>query len=183
MNLVEITNNKFDVEIDLAYAKTSNFTGKRIYINSKCYIHIDAIGNFKKAIFFASKIGYKLKIFDAFRPSEAQKLLWKEYPDPNFLTPPSKGSPHSRGIAIDLTLIRDNKIIDMGTPFDHFSKKSYHGNTDINISAQKNRMLLLGIMTTSGWDFYKNEWWHYQLYDSKKWPILNDKKEKTRLMC
>ena len=71
----------------------------------------------------------------------------------------------------------------MGTHFDHFSKKSHHGNTDINISAQKNRMLLLGIMTTAGWDFYKNEWWHYQLYDSKKWPILNDKKEKTRLMC
>lgn len=182
MNLIEITNNKFDVNIDLAYSKTSNFTGKKIYIRSKCYIHNDAIKNFKRAILFASKIGYKLKIFDAFRPSEAQEFLWKKYPNPNFIAPPSKGSPHSRGVAIDLTLTRRNRAIDMGTSFDDFTEKSYHGNTKIRSIAQKNRMLLLGIMTAAGWDFYKNEWWHYQLYDSKKWPLLSDKKQKTGLM-
>ena len=182
MKLIKITTNKFDVNIDLAYAKTSNFTGKKIYKNANCYIHKDAIGNLNKAIFIASKIGYKIKILDAFRPSEAQKALWKEYPNPNFITPPRKGSPHSRGIAIDLTLEHNNKILDMGTDFDHFSEESFHGNTEINISAQTNRMLLLGIMTTAGWDFYKNEWWHYQLYNSKKWPVLSDKVEKTRIM-
>ena len=73
-------------------------------------------------------------------------------------------------------------MLDMGTDFDHFSEKSFHGNTEITMSAQKNRMLLLGIMTIAGWDFYKNEWWHYQLYNSKKWPVLSDKVEKTRIM-
>ena len=59
------------------------------------------------------------------------------------------------------------KLIDMGTSFDYLYKKSYHGNTEISISCQKNRMILLGIMTAAGWDFYENEWWHYQLHNSK----------------
>ena len=50
MKLIKITTNKFDVNIDLAYAKTSNFTGKTIYKNANCYIHRDAIDNLNKAI-------------------------------------------------------------------------------------------------------------------------------------
>ena len=45
MNLIEITTNEFDVTINLAYAKSSNFTGKKIYKNSRCYLHKDAINN------------------------------------------------------------------------------------------------------------------------------------------
>ena len=182
MNLIEITTNKYDVLIDLAYAMDNNFTGKKIYKHSKCYIHRDTLPYLKSAIFYASKLDLKLKIYDAFRPSEAQEILWQNCSNKNFITPPSKGSPHSRGVAIDLTLVRNNKNLDMGTPFDSFSKKSYHGNTLINSNAQKNRIILLGIMTLAGWDFYKNEWWHYQLFDSKKWSVLSDKSEKTGLI-
>ena len=70
----------------------------------------------------------------------------------------------------------------MGTKFDDFSSKSIHGSNKIPRKAQKNRYILLGIMLSAGWDFYKNEWWHYQLYNSKKWPVLSDKVEKTRIM-
>ena len=78
--------------------------------------------------------------------------------------------------------MKNNKIIDMGSEFDCLKNKSYHGSTDVSVSAQKNRIILLGIMTTAGWDFYKNEWWHYQLFNSKKWPLLSDKEEKTNIM-
>ena len=92
-------------------------------------------------------------------------------PDPNFIAPPDKGSPHSRGVAIDLTLVNSNNIeLDMGTGFDEFSKLSYHGCLDITKEAYKNRLMLLGIMTDAGWDFFRNEWWHYQLFNSKKLP-------------
>ena len=70
----------------------------------------------------------------------------------------------------------------MGTPFDSFSEKSFHGNNNIGAQAKKNRMILLAIMTLAGWDYYKNEWWHYQLFNSKNWPILNDKAERTNLI-
>ena len=62
----------------------------------------------------------------------------------------------------------------MGTDFDTFHPKSHHGNVDVTAEAQRNRHLLMGIMTLAGWDFYKNEWWHYQLYNTHEYPLLSD---------
>ena len=64
--------------------------------------------------------------------------------------------------------------LDMGTPFDAFTPLSHHGNTEVSVTAQKNRHLLMGLMTTAGWDFYRNEWWHYQLFNSRTYPLLSD---------
>ncbi|MGH6996513.1 MAG: M15 family metallopeptidase, partial [Stellaceae bacterium] len=108
-------------------------------------------------------------------PSEAQWALWNFRPDPEFLADPRKGSPHSRGVAVDLTLIdARGQALDMGTAFDAFTPLSHHGSTAVSETAQRNRFLLLGLMSAAGWDFYKNEWWHYQLFDSKKYPLLSD---------
>ena len=182
MKLIEITEDKYNVAIELAYAKCNNVTGKKIYKQNKCFIHEDALPKLLSAIYLANALGYKFKIYDAYRPSLAQEILWKFCPDKNFITPPDIGSPHSRGIAVDLTLMKNHKIVDMGTNFDYLYKESHHGNTDISIAAQKNRMILLGIMTASGWDFYKNEWWHYQLHNSKTWPLIYDKKIQKTIM-
>ena len=40
--------------------------------------------------------------------------------------------------------------------------------------AQRNRLLLMGLMTAAGWDFYRNEWWHYQLFDARRYPLVSD---------
>jgi len=44
----------------------------------------------------------------------------------------------------------------------------------VSAEAQRNRALLLGVMTAAGWDFYRNEWWHYQLFDARSYPLLSD---------
>ena len=62
----------------------------------------------------------------------------------------------------------------MGTGFDAFTPLSHHANTDIPVAAQRNRLLLLGLMSAAGWDFYGNEWWHYQLFDARQYPLLGD---------
>jgi D-alanyl-D-alanine dipeptidase len=52
---------------------------------------------------------------------------------------------------------------------------SWHGNTEVSAAAQRNRHLLLGIMTAAGFDFYRNEWWHYQLFKPRgRYPVLSD---------
>ena len=56
----------------------------------------------------------------------------------------------------------------MGTAFDAFTPLSHHGRTDVSAEAQRNRLLLMGLMTSAGWDFYRNEWWHYQLFDQRR---------------
>ena len=182
MKLIEITEDKYDISIELEYAKKINVTGKKIYKHNKCFMHEDTLPKLLSAICLAKALGYKFKIYDAYRPSLAQEILWKFCPDKNFITPPNIGSPHSRGIAIDLTLMKNNKTVDMGTSFDYLYKESYHGNIKLSVTAQKNRLILLGIMTASGWDFYKNEWWHYQLYNSKKWPLINNKEIQIKIM-
>ena len=102
-------------------------------------------------------------------------MLWNHTPDPDFLADPRRGSPHSRGIAVDLTLIdQQGQELEMGTAFDAFTSLSHHGNDEITAEAQRNRFLLLGIMTTAGWDFYRNEWWHYQLFNSRDYPLISD---------
>lgn len=174
MAMVEITAPDFDVEIALAYATPENLTGKPIYRRAVCYLHEDAAATFRAAIALAAPLGLRFKIFDAYRPSEAQWRLWEACPNDEFVADPRRGSPHSRGVAIDLTLIDiEGRELEMGTGFDEISAKSHHGRTDVPVAAQQNRFTLMGIMSAAGWDFYKNEWWHYQLFNARDYPMVD----------
>ena len=88
MSLLPVTAAEHDVEIALAYATPDNFTGKPIYRRAHCYLHPDALAALDRAVRLAAALGYRLKIFDAFRPSEAQWLMWNHTPDPEFLADP-----------------------------------------------------------------------------------------------
>jgi D-alanyl-D-alanine dipeptidase len=174
--LVEITPQTHDVELDIAYASARNFTGKPVYARAACYLHRDAEAKLRRAVDLARPLGLRLRIFDAFRPAEAQWALWQARPDPEFLADPRRGSPHSRGVAVDLTLVDgDGNALDMGTQFDAFTPLSHHANSDIAPAAQRNRFILLGLMSAAGWDFYGKEWWHYQLFAARSnYPLLSD---------
>jgi zinc D-Ala-D-Ala dipeptidase len=183
MSLVEITPESHDLVIDLAYATERNFTGRPVYRRAACYLHSEAAARLSRAVELARALGLGLKLLDAFRPSEAQWVLWNACPDPSFLADPRRGSPHSRGIAVDLVPIdADGRELDMGTAFDAFTPLSHHGNIEIAPAAQRNRFLLLGLMSAAGWDFYANEWWHYQLFDPKRYPLLSDADLATPMM-
>jgi len=175
MSLVEITTATHPVAIALAYASPTNVTGRPIYRRAACYLHRDAVARLERAIALARPLGLTLQLLDAFRPTEAQWLLWNACPDPEFLADPRLGSPHSRGVAVDLTLLgADGQALDMGTAFDAFTPLSYHGNTEVSVEAQRHRLLLLGLMSAAGWDFYAKEWWHYQLFDAGRYPLLGN---------
>ncbi len=182
-NLTKIQQPEFDAEFYIAYATNDNFTGKALYKQPICLLHEDAAAKLKQAILYAKELGLRFKIFDAYRPLEIQQKLWDDYPNPHFISNPETGSvPHCRGVAIDLTII-DNlgQELDMGTKFDEFTPLSHHGNIEISKEAQRNRHLLMGIMTTAGWDFYRNEWWHYQLFKPREYKIIKDVEAKTGL--
>lgn len=173
MDLVDIS--RLDIDLDIVYATDRNFTGKPIYRRAAAYLHPDAAELLARAVGLAARHGHRILVYDAFRPSEAQWTLWRHTPDPEFLADPRRGSPHSRGVAVDLTLLDgDGRPLEMGTGFDTFSPLSHHGNTEIPPEAERNRFFLLGLMTAAGWDFYRNEWWHYQLFDSRSYALLGD---------
>ena len=174
LDLVAIAPPDFDVDVTLAYATEANLTGQPVYRNAECWLHREAADKLAAAIALARPLGLRLRIFDALRPVEAQWALWNVRPDPEFLADPRRGSPHSRGVAVDLTLLDGDRELDMGTAFDAFTPLSHHGRTDVSAEAQRNRLLLMGLMTSAGWDFYRNEWWHYQLFDQRRYPLVSD---------
>tara|TARA_B100000886_G_C20280354_1_gene430898 strand:+ start:225 stop:764 length:540 start_codon:yes stop_codon:yes gene_type:complete len=175
MKLIEIKKNTFNVILDLKYAGKDNILGKVIFHENRCFLLEEAAKKLLDATTIAKDLGYYFKIFDAYRPSYVQEALWEFDPNPNFLSDPKKGSPHTKGIAIDLTLVDSNgNELDMGTKFDDFTKNSYHLSKDLEKEVRVNRRLLLSIMTLAGFDFYHKEWWHYQLYNASNYPLIKN---------
>lgn len=183
--LIEITPEGYDVDLDIVYATDRALTGRPIYARAACFLHMDAAALLARAVGLARPLGLRFCIFDGFRPAEAQWVLWEACPDPDFIADPRRGSPHSMGAAVDLTLVdaRSGRALEMGTGFDDMRVQSHHGHQGVSAEAQRNRALLLGIMTAAGWDFYRNEWWHYQVFKPRgRYPVLTDRAAGTRMM-
>ena len=174
-SLIEITAKKHKLLIDLAYASPDNFTGKLVYETPRCLLHREAEPHLKKAVDIAALAGLRLKIFDAYRPPAAQEIFWKHLPDPRYVADIVKGSNHSRGVAVDLTLVDEQgRDLDMGTSFDDMTERSHHFQPGLPAQVQRNRILLLGIMTQAGFKRIDSEWWHYELPDSLEYPLISD---------
>lgn len=172
--LVELIKLDDSFVIDLKYATEDNFTGKRIYTQSKCLIHkntakklIDANNEFKK-------LGYRIKIFDAYRPYSAQQILWDAAQDKSFVANPKKGSIHNRGAAVDVTLVdADGNELEMPSSYDEFSKRARIDFKECSDEIIKNRELLGEIMIKHGFKRISSEWWHFDDVDGKNHPILD----------
>lgn len=172
-SLVAITESSHAVLIDMMYAGAANFTGKVIYDNALCFLHAEAEAGLRRAIAGARKLGLNLKIFDAFRPQSAQEALWAFAPNPAYIADPTKGSNHTRGVAVDLTLIDAAGFeLDMGTPVDTMTTASHHFYRDLPAEVQVNRAMLLTVMLEAGFVHNPNEWWHYQLPDAAQFPLV-----------
>jgi D-alanyl-D-alanine dipeptidase len=171
--LILISPETHDVLLDLLYATPRNIAGRPIYARELCLLHHEAERCLREAVQNAALAGYRLKIFDAFRPHEAQVLLWDSAPDKLYVADPAIGSNHTRGTAIDLTLVdAQGEELDMGTGFDDMTLLSHHFNEQVSASAQANRLLLLRIMTDAGFEHIAHEWWHYAL-PGKHYPLIN----------
>ncbi|WP_257266601.1 D-alanyl-D-alanine dipeptidase [Endozoicomonas sp. ONNA2] len=169
-----ITAKPFGIDIELAYATSNNFTGHAIYKSHDCYLHPLAAQGIKHASALLRPLNLKLKVWDAFRPKTAQAELFRCFPDPDYVSDPETGlCSHCRGIAVDLTIIDHfGHELEMGTPFDDFRPQAHHGNKQVSELAQRNRLLLAGVMNIVGFDPIDTEWWHYQLPDAMDYPII-----------
>lgn len=153
-----------DIYVELMYATDNNFTGVRIYGFTDAYLRygtVKKIANVQKEL---KEQGYSLKIWDAYRPFEAQQKLWEVYPDPNYVANPADGmKKHNLGGTVDITMVAaDGSIIPMPTEFDDFSLKADRNYSDIdNEEAVNNVMILQNAMENNGFTGYQGEWWDY----------------------
>lgn len=159
---------------DIRYATADNLAWRPIYSRPLAMLRPPARDALLCARDLAAPLGYRLLVFDAYRPVEAQWALWNAVSDKRFVADPRGGGLHPRGVAVDLTLAdaATGTPLDMGTGFDATEDASAHGSLDVPVVAQRNRALLLGIMTAAGWDHYRLEWWHYHLPVPQRFPPL-----------
>ncbi|MBR6207414.1 MAG: M15 family metallopeptidase [Oscillospiraceae bacterium] len=170
---------------EIRYYSTYNFIGERIdgYEEPCALLTIEAARALKSVSSEVFVLGYRLKVFDAYRPACAVKqfVLWGIedqdvrmkpyfYPELEKQELFAKGyiaklSSHSRGSAVDLTLLdmKTGKEVDMGSPFDLFSGLSHPDCRDVTEEQFENRMLLQRVMVRSGFRPIDCEWWHFSL--------------------
>ena len=170
---------------EIRYYSTYNFIGERIdgYEEPCAILTLEAARALKAVSAEMLVQGYRLKVFDAYRPSRAVKhfVLWGIedqdvrmkpyfYPEMEKQELFSRGyvaskSSHSRGSTVDLTLLDMNtgKELDMGSPFDLFSEVSHPDYRGITQAQYENRMLLQRAMLRSGFEPIDCEWWHFTL--------------------
>ncbi len=172
---------------EIRYYSTFNFIGDRIdgYEEPCAVITKEAARALKEVSNEMIVKGYRLKIFDAYRPAKAVRhfVLWGIedldlrmkpffYPDlekqelfrQGYI---AKMSSHSRGSTVDLTLfdMKTGQELDMGSPFDLFSDISHPDSKKVTDEQHHNRMILQKAMTRNGFVPIDCEWWHFTLAD------------------
>jgi D-alanyl-D-alanine dipeptidase len=168
-----------DFVYDMKYATSDNFLKAKVYDCAECFLRLKTVNALVDVNKKFIEKGYKIKIFDCYRPLDIQKKMWKIVSNPKYVANPVKGSIHNRGGAVDITLVdRNGKELDMGTSFDFFGVEASHNYQNFSEEVRQNRILLKTIMTSSGFNSFDSEWWHYNLKSG-----LNDKVSNAKWEC
>jgi len=173
VNLKEYSN---DFIYEMKYATSDNFLKSKVYDCSACYLRLKTAYALIEANNRFMKKGYRIKLFDCYRPIDIQKKMWQIVSNPDYVANPKKGSIHNRGGAVDITLVdASGKELDMGTSFDYFGIEASHNFDNLSEEVKNNRRLLRKGMTKYDFKIFESEWWHYNLKNSYKENLSNFK--------
>jgi len=165
-----------DFVFDMKYATDDNFLKSKVYDCDECYLRLKTVKSLVEANEEFKSLGYRIKLFDCYRPLDIQKKMWKIVSNPEYVADPNKGSIHNRGGAVDITLVDSNgKELNMGTSFDHFGIEASHNYSNLSVEIINNRKLLKEIMLKNNFKSFDSEWWHYNLKDSNLDKLANFK--------
>jgi len=168
-----------DFVYELKYATPDNFLKQAVYDCGECYLRKSTAEALVKANKDFIQLGYRIKLFDCYRPLSVQKKMWKILPGTHYVANPAKGSKHNRGAAVDLTLVdAQGKELNMGTPFDFFGKEAHHTYTEHTKEVLENRKLLKETLNKYNFKSIYSEWWHYEYR-----PEMQSKVENFEWLC
>lgn len=167
------------ITVDLRYASVDNFTGRDLYSPFDCaWLHCDAAAALERVVAWLAlqRPGCSALILDALRPQRVQEALWAALDGTGlrmYLAPPERGSIHSFGMALDITLLDEHgRELDMGTAFDDMSERSHPAREalllargELTPQQVENRQLLRAAMAQAGFVGIASEWWHFDCGD------------------
>lgn len=174
--LIDATTVIKDLVVDLRYATADNFMKKAVYPKTaRCLLREGSLKRLAVAATALREKGFRLKVYDCYRPLSVQWQMWKIFPKPGYVANPKFGSNHNRGGAVDLTMTTaDGKEVEMPTPYDTFSEAAHHGYAGGTELSRKHREVLREAMEGAGFKRNRMEWWHYDVPDPKKYPVLDE---------
>jgi len=174
-SLIDITTISSEFSLEIRYATPNNFMDEILYECEVCLLQIEVAKQIVKANQYFCEKGYRIKLYDCYRPLDIQKKMWAKMPRPTYIANPYEGgSIHNRGAAIDLTLESlDGCFVDMGSDYDFFGNTSHINNFNFSAEILANRKLLLDGMRQFGFQSVRTEWWHFNFSKNWKYPVLN----------
>ncbi len=179
--LVDIRSVDPTIIVDLRYASPNNITGRPIYPpGTRALIRPEVAQRLTIAQRFVRRFDCSLKIWDAYRPRDAQLALWKASPKNDFVANPDAGagSLHSWGLAVDATLAdRYGQSMSMPTEFDDFTPAAMWKYTGTNEIIRHHLAMLQTAMRDAGFYGIRSEWWHFT---SQDWQQLMPAEEAKR---
>lgn len=151
-----------DAIVDLKYATADNFMGEVMYREAYDFLLDQTLDKLAEAADLLRREGYRLVIWDAYRPLEVQRQFYERIGDPRFVAPPVAGRGHNSGRSVDVSLAdeRGNQL-DMPTPFDTFSDAARADRCDLEEPVKGRLRSLQKAMTTAGFEILVDEWWHF----------------------
>ena len=161
---------------DMKYATEDNFLKAKVYDCAECLLRFKTVQALIAANTDFNKKGFKIKLYDCYRPLSIQKKMWEIVSNPEYVADPKKGSIHNRGGAVDISLVDSKgKEVDMGTPFDFFGIQAGHNYTKLSNEVKSNRKYLKKVMIKNGFNSFDSEWWNYNLKAGLKDKVSNQK--------
>jgi D-alanyl-D-alanine dipeptidase len=160
---------------EIMYATDNNFTKEIVYDTAAVYLSIDARNALLKVADFLKPLNVGLVIYDAYRPYRYTVKFWEIIHDDRYVADPKKGSRHNRGCAVDVGLfnLKTGQLLDMPTAYDDFSEKASVSSKVRTKLQAKNVELLQKAMTSSGFQLFATEWWHFDFEGWEKYPIYD----------
>ncbi len=161
--------------MDIRYAQENNFTGKKIYNLAKAYARKPVAEALKRAQAEFNKMGYGIKMHDAYRPYAITVKFYEEYHDTTYVASPYKGSRHNRGCALDMTIfdLKTGKELEMPTLYDAFDKAAWPSTPVKDPVIRKNRDTLISVMERNGFKVNASEWWHFDFNGWQKFEVMD----------
>ena len=161
-----------DAIIDLRYQTANNFMKEALYKIEYSKLRIGTLIKLQYAANILREKNYRIKVWDAYRPIEVQKLFWEKIMDSRYVAEPSKGSKHNRGCAIDLTLTSlDGEELEMPSDFDDFTSNASSNLERLSGSVKKHLSDLQNAMVSAGFETDLDEWWHFNDNDWKNYEL------------
>jgi D-alanyl-D-alanine dipeptidase len=179
--LVDVATVIPDAVLDMRYATADNFTGAVIYPVARCLLHEEVAARLAEAAATLRDAGYRLVLWDCYRPHSVQHLLWDRVKDPRYVAEPVddrkgrpvSGSVHSRAAAVDVSLAdAEGAPLAMPTAHDHFGREAHRGAKIADPAVKKRYRALDAAMTAAGFEGLPTEWWHYGIV-SGRYPLLD----------